>query len=264
MNINNSGSPFVAHCWRANGGTTSSNSEGDITSSVQANTAAGFSIVTYSGDLTSSGNRTVGHGLSKAPDFIIRKSRNTTERLAVSHVGCTRFNEMLELDTTAAEVDKTSNGSMSAPTTTVFSNNYTDGYAVNGTNYIAYCWHNVDGMQKFGYYQGNGSADGPFCYTGFQPAWVCMKRVDSSENWTLYDNQRLGYNPQTFGIRPNLSNIESEYSGTSGARGVDFLSNGFKIREDGTNMNANNGDYIYMAFAKQPLVSSNEVAGVAR
>ena len=253
MNINNSSSPFVAHCWKANGGTTSSNSEGDITSTVQANTAAGFSIVTYTGDLTSSGVKTVGHGLSKAPDFIIRKSRNTTERWAVSHVGCTSFNEMLELDTTAAEVDKSSNGSMSAPTTTVFSNNYTDGYAVNGTNYIAYCWHNVDGMQKFGYYQGNGSADGPFCYTGGRPALVVTKRIDSTGSWLVHDNKRDTYNP----VKEILlwDDSQAEFNGTNDR--VDFLSNGFKVRSSNTGINGDGNDYIYMCWMDVPLKYSN-------
>ena len=256
MNINNSGSPFVAHCWKANGGTTSSNSEGDITSTVQANTAAGFSIVTYTGDLTSSGNRTVGHGLSKAPDFIIRKSRNTTERWAVSHVGCTSFNEMLELDTTAAEVDKSSNGSMSAPTTTVFSNNYTDGYAVNGTNYIAYCWHNVDGMQRFGSYKGNGNADGPFIYTGFRPRLFVQKRIDSTGSWRVWDASRHPYNPNDAILRWEDSSGEDAANGV-----VDFLSNGVKIRMTYAEMNASGGDFVYMCWGDVPFKYGNTFPG---
>ena len=252
MNLNNSGSPFVAHCWRANGGTTSSNSEGDITSSVQANTAAGFSIVTYSGDLTSSGNRTVGHGLSKAPDFIIRKSRNTTERWAVSHVGCTSFNEMLELDTTAAEVDKSGNGSMSAPTTTVFSNNYTDGYAVNGTNYIAYCWHSVDGYSKFGKYEGNGNANGPFIYTGFRPRLFVQKRIDSTGSWRVWDASRHPYNPNDAILRWEDSAGEDTANGI-----VDFLSNGVKIRMTYAEMNASGGEFVYMCWGDVPFKYNN-------
>ena len=134
-------------------------------------------------------------------------------------------------------------------------------YGYNGVNAFFYAWTPIKGYSAFGKYIGNNDDDGPFVYTGMQPAWVLIKRYDSSENWTLYDNKRLGYNPQTYGLRPNIDNIESQYGGTGG---IDFLSNGFKIRENGTNMNANNGTYVYMAFAKQPIVSSNSKAGTAR
>ena len=250
--LNSSGSEYQMWMWKCNGGTTASNSEGDITSTVQASQKAGFSIVEYTGDLTSSGNRTVGHGLSKAPEFIIRKGLNT-ERWAVSHVGCTSFNEMLELNTNAAEVDKSGNGSMSAPTTTVFSNNYTDGYAVNGTNYIAYCWHSVVGYSSFGSYVGNGNADGPFIYTGGRPALVVTKRIDGSGSWLVHDNKRDTYNPVKQIILWDDS--QGQFSGANDR--VDFLSNGFKVRSSNTGINGSGNDYIYMCWMDVPFKYNN-------
>jgi len=254
-NWNSSSNSYAAYCWRANGGTTSSNSEGDITSTVQANQDAGFSIVTYTGDLTSSGNRTVGHGLSQAPEFIMRKSINTTERWAVSHGSCSSFNEMLELNTTAAEVDKSSNGSMSAPTTTVFSNNYTDGYAVNGTNYVAYCWHSVEGYSKFGKYHGSSSASGSFVYTGFRPKLLFVKKIDEASTtygWAQWNTASQNYNATT---------MNGGWFDTAAAWGnnyyIDMYSNGFKFWDNNTNLEENGHTYIYGAWGDTPGKYSN-------
>ena len=252
---------FVGWSWKA--GTTTGLSGGTITPTAYSiNTTAGFGIYQYDGNSTS--GATIAHGLGVAPQMVIVKCLDAAENWTVGHTGF-GFTKWMPLDTSGTPTATSVIWNDTAPDATnitLGNNSLVNTHTTRG--YVMYAFAPIKGYSAFGKYVGNNDADGPFCYTGFQPAWVCMKRVDSSENWTLYDNQRLGYNPQTFGIRPNLSNIESEYSGTSGARGVDFLSNGFKIREDGTNMNANNGDYIYMAFAKQPLVSSNEVAGVVR
>ena len=246
----NSGS-YVAWGWKANGGTTASDSNGDVSSTVQVNDKAGFSIVQYTGNLTSSGNTTVGHGLSKAPEFIIRKGRNQAERWAVSHVRCTSFNYMLELNSTAAEADKSGNGSMSAPTTTVFSNNYTDGYAVNGTTYIAYCWHSVDGYSKFGSYTGNYSANGPFVYTGFRPRMLFVKRIDAVNSWFVWDTTRTTFNKMNSYVYWDLTNAEET------GYGIDVLSNGFKIRGQNNATNNNGGKFIYGAWGDVPFKYNN-------
>ena len=250
-NTQNGSYNYVAWCWRAEGGVTSSNSNGSTTSYVQANTKAGFSIVTYSGSLTSSGTKTVGHGLSKAPEFIIRKGRNT-ERWAVSHIGCTSFNYMLELNNTNAEINKSGNGSMSAPTTTVFSNNYTDGYDVNGTNYIAYCWHSVEGMQKFGKFVGTGSAtNSPFIYLGFRPKMIFIKRISTTGGWWVFDSARDTHNPVNKYVGWHSSGSES--SGSN----IDFTSVGFKLRTSDGDFNGNGSTIIYGAWADQSAKYSN-------
>ena len=246
----NSGS-YVAWGWKANGGTTSSDSNGDVSSTVQVNDKAGFSIVQYTGNLTSSGNTTVGHGLSKAPEFIIRKGRNQAERWAVSHIGLTSFNYMLELNSTAAEADKSGNGSMSAPTTTVFSNNYTDGYAVNGTTYIAYCWHSVDGYSKFGSYIGNYSTDGPFVYTGFRPKMLFVKRADGTNSWFVWDTTRTTFNKMNSYLYWDLTNAEET------GYAIDVLSNGFKIKGQNNATNNSGGTFIFGAWGDVPFKYNN-------
>ena len=251
--VNGNGFTYVGWAWRVNAGTTASNSNGDISSTVQVNDKAGFSIVKYTGDLSSSGNRTVGHGLSTAPDLIIRRGLNVGERWAVSHVGCTSFNYMMELNSTNAEVDKSGNGSMSAPTTTVFSNNYTDGYAVNGTNYVAYCFHSVDGYSRFSSYVGNGDADGPFVYTGFRPRFLIIKARDSGQTWFMYDTARSTFNP----VNRYLYGQRDLAEDTAGSIDIDFLSNGFKIRNSRSDTNTSGDTYLYISFADVPFKYNN-------
>jgi len=251
--VNGNGFTYVGWAWRVNAGTTASNSNGDISSTVQVNDKAGFSIVKYTGDLSSSGNRTVGHGLSTAPDLIIRRGLNVGERWAISHVGCTSFNYMMELNSTNAEVDKSGNGSMSAPTTTVFSNNYTDGYAVNGTNYVAYCFHSVDGFSKFGSYVGNGDANGPFVYTGFRPRFLIIKARDSGQTWFMYDTARSTFNP----VNRYLYGQRDLAEDTAGSIDIDFLSNGFKIKNSRSDTNTSGDTYLYISFADVPFKYNN-------
>jgi hypothetical protein len=126
---------------------------------------------------------------------------------------------------------------------------------VNGTgkNYIAYCFADVQGFSKFGSYTGNGYADGTFVYTGFKPAFVITKRTDSTGNWLMYDNKRIGYNPSNYFLYTNLSNVED----TSNSEWLDLYSNGFKIRATSATVNGSGNSYIYMAFAEQPLVGDN-------
>jgi hypothetical protein len=251
---NDSGRTYDAFGFRANGGTVASNSSGSTTSSVQANTKAGFSIVTYSGSLTSSGTKTVGHGLSQAPEFIIRKGRNQTGRWAISHVGCTSFNYMLDFEV-AGEVDKSSNGSMSAPTTTVFSNNYTQGYDENGINYVAYCWHSVAGYSSFGSYTGSGQEDGTYIDLGFRPRWIFIKKISESSTtygWANFNTEHQKFNKQYFsgGWFDTSAAFSSNYP-------FAILGNGFKHRNNNTNLDASGKTYIYGAWGDIPAKYNN-------
>jgi hypothetical protein len=179
MNINNSGSPFVAWNWKANGGTTASNTDGSITSTVQANTKAGFSIITYAG---TGSNATIGHGLSSAPDFFIVKDRDRSgESWNAYHssLGATKY---LVLNTNAAPATNSNRWNDTEPTSTTIglgTNDNTNG----SSNYLCYAWHSVEGYSKFGTYEGNGNSDGPFIYMGFRPRLVCIKAVDSNQMW---------------------------------------------------------------------------------
>jgi hypothetical protein len=123
---------------------------------------------------------------------------------------------------------------------------------------IAYCFAEKTGYSKFGSYVGNGSTNGTFVYTGFKPAFILQKRTANTSDWTLADNKRPGYNETNKRMVPNENAVEA----TNNA--VDFLSNGFKCRQDQSNANASGENYIYMCFAEAPLVGTNNVPCTAR
>ena len=129
----------------------------------------------------------------------------------------------------------------------------------SGANYIAYCFKSIPGFSHFSNYTGSGLADGPNIYLGFKPALVMIKRTDSSSNWVVYDNKRLGYNPSN-----NYLNINSTSAELSGSNQIDFLSTGFKLKSTTADTNASAGNYIFMAFADEPLVTSNNTVSTAR
>ena len=243
--INQSGSTYVAWNWKANG-SGSTNTAGSITSTVSANTTSGFSVVTYTGNGTQPS--TVGHGLGVAPSFVIVKTRNSASydwNCYHISLGNTQY---IALNTTAAASSAVSLWNNTTPTSTVFTVNHV---AVNTSSntYVAYCFAEVAGYSKFGYYTGNGSSDGPFVFTGFRPAFVMVKRSSSAgTNWQVLDTKRSTYNVMADYLYASASNAEA-YDTTVG---IDSLSNGFKIRGTDGNVNSNGATYIYMAFAETP------------
>jgi len=255
VNVTN-GATYVSWNWLANGGTTSSNSDGSITSTVQANTTAGFSIVTYSGNQTN--GATVGHGLGIAPQVVIVKERNGTSGWIVKHTSLTDAGYYLILNATDAQSTAANVWNDTDPSSTVFTLGDNTSVNENTLNYVAYCFAEIKGYSKFGKYTGNGSTDGTFVYTGFRPAFVLIKRTDAIEDWWIQDNKRNTYNPINKQLYPNGNFAEATETST------DFLSNGFKLRSSNVNWNASGGTYIYMAFAEFPLVGSNGLAGTAR
>jgi hypothetical protein len=164
---NNNTNNYVAWCWKA-GGAASSNTDGSITSSVSANTTAGFSIVTTTFDATSAA--TIGHGLGVAPKFIMGKNRTAADDWACYHESIGASNRV-QLNLTGAS-GASSSWNSTAPTTSVFSVNRASWVVSNPDDFVFYCWAEVEGFSKFGSYTGNGSADGPFVYTGFRPAFI--------------------------------------------------------------------------------------------
>ena len=255
-NVNQNTNNIVAWNWLA-GGSASSNTDGSITSSVSANTTAGFSIVSYTGN---GSNATVGHGLGSTPAMIIYKKRSATGSWIVYHHKNTSAPETdyITLNSTNATQDAATAWNDTAPTSSVFSVG-TAGSASSAT-YIAYCFAEKKGYSKFGSYVGNGNSNGPFVYTGFKPAFLITKRTDSSTSgdWNIVDSVR------------NPSNVVGKYlyTNSNNAEGTasiyDILSNGFKIRESGAGTNASGSTYIYMAFAEAPIVGSNNVPANAR
>ena len=240
---------FVAWNWKANG-SGSTNTAGSITSTVSANTTAGFSIVTFTGNGTA--GATVGHGLGAAPRMIIVKSRGNARNWLVYHasVGATQF---LQLDTTIAATSSTTAWNDTAPSSTVFTLGTSSAGNESGITRVAYCFAPVAGYSAFGSYTGNGSMDGPFVYTGFRPAFIMRKNASagtSGDNWYMQDVRRKPYNVTDTVLAANQSYDESAFGATN--YGIDILSNGFKIRDNSTYTNNNGSTYIYAAFAEVP------------
>ena len=255
-NVNTNSGTFVAWNWLA-GGSASSNSNGSITSSVSANTTAGFSIVSYTG---TGSVATVGHGLGVAPKFIIVKTRSLSGE--AWPVDSRVASGILYLNETGA---KGSYGDSSpfpstAPTSTVFSIGTPNNTNGSGATYIAYCFADVKGYSKFGIYIGNNNASGPFIYTGFRPAWVLVKRANGSgNNWQLHDIKRTQYTqPINHRIAPNVTLAEQ----TGDTLGFEFFSNGFRPNNANGDYNDNLDEYIYMAFAEHPFVANNSGTAV--
>ena len=250
--VNDGSDTYVAWLWKANGGTTSSNTDGSITSTVQANTDAGFSIVSYTG---TGANATVGHGLGVAPKMIIMKRRDADVNWVVYHEEIGNDREIL-LNSTGAQTGSNSvYFNNTSPTSTVFSlgsDNYAN--ASSGT-YVAYCFAEIEGYSKFGSYIGNANADGPFVYLGFRPAFIMTKNYSSAGgSWGMYDNTRNSSNDAgTLMLRANGSDLDYYHATYTP---IDFLSNGFKIRNTGGEDNAAQS-FIYMAFAEAPFKYAN-------
>jgi hypothetical protein len=247
---NGSSRNFVGWSWSAGASAGSSNTDGSITSTVSANTTAGFSIVTFTTSSSGSAD-TIGHGLGVEPSLVICKATSASDNWFVYHKSLgatkrTRLNLTNATDTNTIWND-------TAPTSNVFSLRLTNfGTSRSG---VAYCFAEKKGYSKFGSYTGNGNADGTFVYTGFKPAFIILKKTSDTANWMMYDNKREGYNVDNDHLKPNTNEAE----GTSDD--LDILSNGFKLRTSGSGENS--GNFIYMAFG-QSLVGSNNVPCTAR
>ena len=250
---NNNGSTLVSWNWKANG-QGSSNTDGDITSTVSASTTSGFSIVKYTGN--GSSGATVGHGIGSDVKMVMCKGLGDTYGWKVWHTNLTS-GKTLVLQTTAAE-DTDANRIDSANAST-FTTSGTFSVNESGSDYIAYCFAEKSGFSSIGSYTGNASTNGTFVYTGFKPAFVMIKVTNGVDNWFIFDNRRStsGGNVVDDYLYPNLSNAEG------GTDILDFLSNGFKLRTTDGGQNGSS-NYIYMAFAESPLVSSNGVPATAR
>jgi hypothetical protein len=250
--VNDSSDTVVAWNWLA-GGSAASNTDGTITSSVSANTEAGFSIVGYTG--TGSAG-TVGHGLSQAPELVIWKDRDTAVNWLVQGdvMGAAASGYIMLLNTTGSSYANSNfNTTLGASTITLDAGG--TNYNGSGKDTIAYCFHSVDGYSRVGTYSGNGSTDGPFVYTGHRVAWVMIKRTDSSGSWRIYDNKRVGYNVVDDSMQANSTSAEDT---NNSYNSLDFVSNGFKLRgNSGGDTNDSGATYIYLCFAEQPFKYSN-------
>ena len=249
--VNDSGATFVGWQWKA-GGTAVSNTAGSITSSVSANTTAGFSVVTYTG---TGANATVGHGLGVAPSMVIVKCRGTAAReWPVYHSSLTSAAYAVFLNQTSAQASLPTIWNSTAPTSTVFSLG-NSGQSNEASTMVAYCFAPVAGYSAFGSYTGNGSADGPFVYLGFRPRFVMIKSSTAVTSWEIWDTSRDTYNTMNAELYPNLSIAET--NATTNNRPIDSVSNGFKIRGTDAQVNTSGQTYIYACFAENPFKYAN-------
>jgi len=251
--LNTADDSMVAWNWVANAGTTESISatgDIDIASTVQKNTTAGFSIVQWTGNNASTAG--IGHGLSAAPEWILIKNMSDTTDWWVYHHKFTADQNAKLNDTIKPGSFVTGKFDYSEIDATKFevASGGTNANSVNGSgdSMIAYCWHGVDGFSKFGKYNGNGHANGPFIYTGFLPAWIMFKEIGNNQNWPIWDGARFISNPTNNSLFADLT------QGDNGSSiDLDVLSNGFKPRTTNTQINRSTGVYAYMAFAKNPF-----------
>ena len=252
---NASGNTFASWNWKA-GGTAVSNTDGTITSSVSANTDAGFSIVSFTGN--GSNDATIGHGLGTTPAMIITKNRDDSVNWRVWHKDLTSTYVLFFSTLGESSPSGQANGyikTVGSSTYSVYQGN-TDTNGVNGSGdaMIAYCFAEIEGYSKFGSYTGNGSTDGTFVYTGFRPAWVMMKVTSVGTNgWQIRDVERSPFNTSLQLLYANVSIAEISSAGND----FDVLSNGFKLRNSGGDLNASGATYIYMAFAENPFKYAN-------
>jgi|SRR5210317_15192 len=251
------GRTMVGWSWLASN-TTASNTDGSITSTVSANTTSGFSIVTWTGNATAS--QSVGHGLGAVPKVILTKNTDSGTqpwKCYFSEVGNADY---LQLNTTDVPATSGVWDNTTPSSSLIYISNDT-GINGSGNTILAYCFAEKKAFSKFGSYTGNGNADGTFVYTGFKPAWVMTKESATTGSWNIFDNRRENpFNIVKGTLKAEASNAEESNTNLQ----MDFVSNGFKLRGIGGDLNGNGTAMIYMAFAESPFTTSTGVPTTAR
>ena len=253
--VNTSGRTYILYAFKA--GTSFTNNSGTnsatITTTGQHNEDSKFAVFTYTGNNTD--NAKIYHPLGVVPDVVIVRRRDSAGGWYVYHSMNTSApeTEYLRINTNDATTDSDATWSDDAPTSTLIT--LKDNDAVNGSSatYVAWAWANGDAFQS-GRYEGNNDADGPFCYCGFRPQVVITKRVDSGDHWRIIDVARESTNQTSY---PGLKMNETDAEADAGNRNIDFLSNGFKIRDTDPDTNASGGDYMFLAWAHTPFKYAN-------
>ena len=247
-NYNYNGGAFIGYCWRANGGNVSSNSDGSITSSVQTSPAKNFSIITYSGN---GSNSTIGHGMTKKPAFIVVKNLNDSAHWAIYHESMTA--DFYTAFTGSIFSNNATFWNDTEPTTSVISigtNNRVNG---SGDNFVCYAWSQVEGMQRFSTYQGNGNSNGSTILLGFRPRMIFIKKNANSSDFHNFDTARNTFNPvDTF-----VSWDSTTADDTASSNSIDFLSQGFKVRNNASGLNASGSTYVFGAWGDVPFKYNN-------
>jgi len=241
---------YGAWAWKCNGGTTSTNSDGDVNTTMQLNATAGFSMITWTG--AGNNTSTVGHGLGVIPDCIIEKAREDSQNWSVAFP---KFETSKLLGLNLDSSFFSASGMSSYNTST-----FVDGSGSASEDFIAYCFKEIKGYSRFGFFVGTGNANGAMVYTGFEPAFVIIKESGANTNdWFMYDGVR-DYEGNAIDkvLKANTNAAES-----NGRADIDLLSNGFKMRATHADTNRDGGAFVYLAFAKHPWVTSDGTVNTA-
>ena len=252
--VNKNTATYVAWNWKANGGASSvgSNTNGSInTTDTSANSDAGYSISTYTGNATS--GATIGHGLSKAPEVIIVSVLSQDGGHNMYHTAWGSAAKTAPLQSYEPSYTNANIWNSTAPGASVFTIGNNSVVNTNNATYVAHCWHSVDGFSKFGFYEGDGDNNGPFIYCGFRPSFIMLKNGDAYQHYTMYDTKRSTSNLVNTAVYADVTEAES----SAAEHNIDILSNGFKIRNNGAQNNTNNNHYMFMAFAETPFKYSS-------
>ena len=250
--MNGSSKTYASWNWKANGA-GSTNNDGSVASTVSVNTTAGFSIVQWTG---TGATATVGHGLGVKPAIVLIKNTGATENWVMYHSSLTA-EKNLKLNNQEAAQDTTGAFNDTEPTSSVFTVHTNTNVNQSGQVMIAYCFAEKTGYSKFGSYNGNSSSDGAFIYTGFKPAFINIKASSRQESWYMFDDKRIGRNPDNEQIYSDATTAENAYDY------LDILSNGFKLRQNNVGLNGSGETYVYLAYG-QSLVGSNNIPATAR
>jgi len=250
-NYNNNTATYVGWQWQAGQGNTVVNSTGTVTANVSTNTTAGFSVAKWTS--TSTGAATIGHGLGVAPACILIKLSSASGNFwTMYHQSLGNTTRLCINNTDPASAANANFWNNTSPTSSVFSVGQDSN--TNGNSYVGYIWTPIAGFSQFGSYTGNGSADGPFIYTGFRPKFILWKcTTTGATDWDIYDSVRDPYNAANHRLIPDSSGAEQTLSPPT----FDILSNGFKLRYGYSSSNNNGDNYIYAAFAETPFKYSN-------
>ena len=253
--VNDNNVTYVGWSWDS-GSSNATNYTGSINSTVRANTAAGISIVTYTGTGSAA---TVGHSLGAVPEFIIIKNLDASKNHIVyhAHMHSSPAEKAMNLNETTEIYDSAGTFNDTAPTSTVFSVGTGAATNASGEGHRALCFAPVFGFSAMGRYDGTGNSDtGAFNYTGMRPAWVMIKRITNQESWVIYDTSRNTNNPTVSRLYSDLSNAESDNT----SHFIDILSNGFKVRSGGGLLGASSNEYLWVAFAEHPFQANGGLA----
>ena len=248
---------FTVGAGTSNGAGTNASSATIVAWCWKESATAGFDIITHSGTGSA---KNESHSLSATPHWILTKCRSDAQSWATHHKSYSATEKVMYLDNNNALASTDPDWLTAVSSSTISLGGSGSDANTSGRTYVAYLWSEKQGFSKFGSYEGNGNADGTFVYLGFRPAWLMVKPIDASDNWVNFDNKRLGFNSS---VSPYSLHANKNFAETTDTGQLDFLSNGFKIRNSGNTVNRTS-TFIYMAFAEAPFVNSNGVPCNAR